>query len=52
MPANKEYDKDEVRARLEPWLTARYGEAKWVVALEDPSLYLDEKVIASRVLLG
>lgn len=42
--------KADLKAAVEKELTARYGEAKWVVALEDPSLYLDEKVIAEKKL--
>lgn len=36
MPANKEYDKDEVRARLEPWLADRFGEAVTITDLDAP----------------
>ncbi len=40
--------KKDLTGAVEKELCAKFGEAKWVVALEDPSLYLDEKVIAEK----
>lgn len=42
--------KKELKAAVEKELSARFGDAKWVVALEDPSVYLDQKVIAEKKL--
>lgn len=36
MPANDEYDKDRVRARLEPWLGERFGDVVEIVDLDAP----------------
>ncbi len=38
--------KDAIHAEL----TARFGPGEWVVALEDPNVYLDEKLISDRKL--
>jgi aminoglycoside phosphotransferase (APT) family kinase protein len=36
MPATEEYDQDAVRARLEPWLSERYGEPVTITGLAAP----------------
>lgn len=43
--------KKSLKDAVEVALDAKYGEGEWVLALEDPSLYLDEKVIAARKLV-
>jgi arylsulfatase A-like enzyme len=42
--------KKELQAAVEKELGARFGEGKWVAGLEDPSVYLDEKLIAEQKL--
>lgn len=42
--------KATIKKQVEAALTARYGEGKWVVALEDPSVYLNRELIAQKKL--
>jgi predicted AlkP superfamily pyrophosphatase or phosphodiesterase len=42
--------KATIKKAIEQALGARFGEGKWVVALEDPSVYLDHRLIAERKL--
>jgi predicted AlkP superfamily pyrophosphatase or phosphodiesterase len=42
--------KKELAAAVDKELSLRFGEAKWVVALEDPSVYLDWKRIDEKKL--
>lgn len=42
--------KKTLRDAVEKALDERFGEGDWVVGLEDPSVYLNEKVIAERKL--
>lgn len=38
----------EVQARVDEALSKRYGPGKWAVAFEEPNLYLDRNLLASR----
>jgi arylsulfatase A-like enzyme len=42
--------KKELAKAVDGALSDRFGQAKWVVALEDPSVYLDEKLILEKKL--
>jgi predicted AlkP superfamily pyrophosphatase or phosphodiesterase len=42
--------KATIKKAVEQALGARFGEGKWVVALEDPSIYLNHKLIAEKKL--
>lgn len=42
--------KAAIKAAITAALDARFGTGDWVVALEDPSIYLDRKLIAERKL--
>lgn len=42
--------KAQLKAAVDKALSARFGEGKWVIALEDPSIYLDQKLIADKKL--
>jgi predicted AlkP superfamily pyrophosphatase or phosphodiesterase len=44
--------KATIKKAIEQALGARFGEGKWVVALEDPSVYLNHKLIAEKKLLA
>jgi predicted AlkP superfamily pyrophosphatase or phosphodiesterase len=46
----KRIKKAAIQSAITNALNARFGEGKWVVALEDPSVYLDQKLIADRKL--
>lgn len=42
--------KAQIKAAVNGALDARFGKGEWLLALEDPSLYLDQKLIAERKL--
>jgi predicted AlkP superfamily pyrophosphatase or phosphodiesterase len=42
--------KAAIKKQVENALGARYGEGKWVIALEDPSVYLNRELIAQKKL--
>jgi hypothetical protein len=42
--------KATLKKAVEQALSSRFGEGKWVVALEDPSVYLNHKLVAEKKL--
>lgn len=44
----KRWDEDALAKAIDAGLSAKYGQAKWVLAVTEPNLYLDDKQAESR----